>query len=51
MIYWRHCSPWEGEINENINGLIRKYFPKGTDFNEVSEQEIDFVVSRLSNRP
>ncbi len=51
MIYWRHYSPWERGINENINGLISQYFPKGTDFNEVSEQEVNFVVNRLNNRP
>ncbi|NHB88474.1 IS30 family transposase [Photorhabdus tasmaniensis] len=44
-------SHWERGINENINGLIRQYFPKGTDFNEVSDQEINFVVNRLNNRP
>ncbi|RAW93942.1 transposase, partial [Photorhabdus sp. S9-53] len=37
--------------NENINGLIRQYFPKETDFNEISDQEINFVVNRLNNRP
>ncbi|WP_036768374.1 IS30 family transposase [Photorhabdus australis] len=52
QIYFAHpYSPWERGINENINGLIRQYFPKGTDFNEVSDQEINFVVNRLNNRP
>ncbi|CAQ83582.1 putative IS30 family transposase [Photorhabdus asymbiotica] len=32
------------------NGLIRQYFPKGTDFNEVSAKEINIVVNRLNNR-
>ncbi|OCQ52250.1 Integrase core domain protein [Photorhabdus australis subsp. thailandensis] len=51
-IYFAHpYSPWERGINENINGLIRQYFPKGTDFNEVSDQEINFVVNRLNNLP
>ncbi|PQQ29223.1 IS30 family transposase, partial [Photorhabdus hindustanensis] len=52
QIYFAHpYSPWERGINENINGLIRQYFPKGTDFNKVSDQEINFVVNRLNNRP
>ncbi|CDH29931.1 transposase (fragment) [Xenorhabdus bovienii str. Jollieti] len=41
-IYFSHpYSPWERAINENTNGLIRDYFPKGTDFNKVSELEIN----------
>ncbi|WP_141557334.1 IS30 family transposase, partial [Xenorhabdus cabanillasii] len=51
-IYFAHPhSPWERGINENINGLIRDYFPKGTDFNKVSEREINLVANRLNNRP
>lgn len=51
-IYFAHpyCS-WERGINENTNGLIRQYFPKGTDFAEVTEDEIMFVMNRLNNRP
>ncbi|CDG19507.1 transposase (fragment) [Xenorhabdus doucetiae] len=51
-IYFAHpYSPWERGINENINGLIRDYFPKGTDFNKVSEREVNLVANRLNNRP
>lgn len=51
-IYFAHpyCS-WERGINENTNGLIRQYFPKGTDFSVVSDKEIQFVMDRLNNRP
>ncbi|VAW77230.1 Mobile element protein, partial [hydrothermal vent metagenome] len=51
-IYFAHpyCS-WERGINENTNGLIRQYFPKGTDFNKVTDKEIQFVMDRLNNRP
>ncbi|MCU7888228.1 MAG: IS30 family transposase, partial [Candidatus Thiodiazotropha sp. (ex Lucinoma aequizonata)] len=51
-IYFAHpyCS-WERGINENINGLIRQYFPKGTDFNKVSDEQIEQVMDRLNNRP
>ena len=51
-IYFAHpYASWERGINENTNGLIRQYFPKGTDFNEVSDEEIEFVMNRINNRP
>jgi len=51
-IYFAHpYASWERGTNENTNGLIRQYFPKGTDFNEVTDQEIQFVMDRLNNRP
>ncbi|WP_340620642.1 IS30 family transposase [Xenorhabdus siamensis] len=51
-VYFAHpYSPWERGINENTNGLIRDYFPKGTDFNQVSEREVNLVANRLNNRP
>lgn len=42
---------WERGTNENTNGLIRDYFPKGTDFTKVSNQEIAFVEYSLNTRP
>lgn len=42
---------WERGLNENTNGLIRQYFPKGMDLREVSAERIAFVQSRLNNRP
>ena len=42
---------WERGLNENTNGLIRQYFPKGMDLREVSPERIAFVQSRLNNRP
>jgi len=45
-----YCS-WERGANENVNGLIRQYFPKGTDFNDVSHAEVAAVMARLNNRP
>lgn len=51
-IYFAHpYASWERGINENTNGLIRQYFPKGTDFNEVTDEEINHVMDRLNNRP
>ena len=51
-IYFAHpYSSWERGINENTNGLIRRYFPKGTDFMQLSNQEIQTVVDKLNHRP
>lgn len=44
-------SSWQRGINENTNGLIRQYFPKGTDFNEVTASQIRKVMRRLNYRP
>lgn len=44
-------SSWERGTNENTNGLIRDYFPKGTDFRTVSDEEIAFVERELNERP
>lgn len=44
-------SPWERGLNENTNGLIRRFFPKGTDFTRVSERELIKVQNLLNNRP
>lgn len=51
-IYFAHAySSWERGINENTNGLIRRYFPKGTDFMSLSESEIQEVIYKLNHRP
>ena len=44
-------SPWQRGSNENLNGLIRDYYPKGTDFNAVSDDEIEAMAAQLNNRP
>ena len=51
-VYFAHPrSPWERGTNENTNGLIRQYFPKGTDFNQVTLKEIKLAQHRLNGRP
>ena len=50
--YFTHpYSSWEKGTNENTNGLIRQYFPKGTDFNTISDEAIMAVENDLNNRP
>lgn len=44
-------ASWERGINENTNGLLRQFFPKGTDFTEVTPRAIKQAVARLNNRP
>ena len=44
-------SPWQRGSNENINGLIRFFFPKGTNFKLVSQKEVDDVVDLINSRP
>jgi len=43
--------PWQKGTNENTNGLIREFFPKGTDFSRVSEEEVQRVFSLINDRP
>ncbi|WP_404471052.1 IS30 family transposase [Vreelandella venusta] len=45
-----YCSGQRGS-NENTNGLIRQYFPKGTDFRQVTDTELRKVVKKLNDRP
>ncbi len=42
---------WERGANENTNGLIRQYFPKGTDFINITQKHTDYVQYKLNNRP
>lgn len=44
-------SAWQRGTNENTNGLLRRYFPKGYDFNSITENLVNKVVSKLNNRP
>lgn len=45
-----YCS-WERGSNENLNGLVRQYFPKGSDFTSLKKRDIDLAQNILNNRP
>lgn len=52
MVYFAHPgSPWERGTNENTNGLIRQFFPKGTDFNKIDRKKIKRAQHLLNGRP
>lgn len=51
-MYFAHpYAAWERGTNENTNGLIRQYFPKGSDFLSITDDQISFVKERLNARP
>ena len=51
-VYFAHpYSSWERGTNKNTNGLLRQYFPKATDFNKISSQQLASAVQQLNNRP
>lgn len=52
QVYFTHpYSPWERPTNENSNGLVRDYFPAGTDFSLISKARLKEVQGQLNERP
>ena len=51
-VYFAHpYHSWERGTNENTNGLLRQYFPKGMDFTNITQANIDKAVEEINNRP
>ena len=49
--FYKLYHSWERGANENTNGLIRQYIPKGTDFSEITDEFVTWVENKLNNRP
>lgn len=44
-------SPWQRGTNENTNGLLRQFFPKGSSFKDINNESLQEVVNMINNRP
>ena len=44
-------SAWQRGLNENTNGLIRQYVPKGSDVRILTDEQVEYIMDRLNNRP
>lgn len=44
-------SPWQRGSNENTNGLLRQYFPKGVEISSYSQEQLNAVARKLNERP
>lgn len=52
QVYFAHPhSPWERGLNENTNDILRFFFPKKFDFTTISNDDVQFVVNLINNRP
>lgn len=47
----RPYASWQRGTIESVNGLVRRYFPKGTDFGMITDEQVAWVESRINNRP
>ena len=50
-LFLRSTQPWQRGSNENTNGLLRQYFPRGTDLSRFSQDYLNRIAQRLNQRP
>ena len=52
MVYFADAhTPWQRGSNENVNGPLRFFFPKGTNFTNVTEEQLNAVLELINHRP
>jgi len=51
VLFARPYASWQRGSNEQVNGLVRRYFPKGTDFSKITDEQVEKVRSLINNRP